>query len=67
MRNSAFALLLLVAASAFAQDRTLPSPGQCRPCAAELKACLDSCGSEDCSERCRREQNDYNCEAVCPR
>src|SRR4051812_33727981 len=61
------ALLLVTTASAFAQGANRSGPGQCRPCATALKACLDTCGSEDCSERCRRDHNDYDCEVICRR
>jgi endonuclease YncB( thermonuclease family) len=60
------AIRFAITASAFAQG-TNPSGGdQCRQCATALNSCLDACSSEDYSERCRWDHNDYDCEVVCP-
>jgi hypothetical protein len=66
MRALLVSMLLVTAATALAQETNRSSQGQCRSCAPVLKTCLDACGSEDCSERCRRDHHDYDCEAVCP-
>jgi hypothetical protein len=67
MRALLIAVSLVMMASAFAQGANPLGRAQCRPCATALKTWLATCGNEDCSERCRRDYDDSDCEAVCPR
>jgi hypothetical protein len=67
MRALLIAMLLMTTAITFAQGANPSGHGQRRPFATALKTWLDACGSEDCSERCRRDHNVYDYEAGCSR